>query len=162
MATDKQIAANRRNALRSTGPRTPLGKARSRANSARHGLLSKAIADPALIAGAQKLAIRIAREHGKPDHCVEAQTIAEAELIILQARAARACLLDMSPAACPPHGKDSYERHSLGGSVGDPARENDLASAYLDRLPVLARIDRYEKPALLRRQRALRSIGPAR
>ena len=79
------------NALRSTGPRTPLGKARSRANSVRHGLLSKAMADPALVAGAQQLAIRIAREHGQPDHCVEAYTVADAELSILKrARCARA------------------------------------------------------------------------
>jgi hypothetical protein len=38
MATEKQIAANRRNAARSTGPRTTLGKGRSRMNALRHGL----------------------------------------------------------------------------------------------------------------------------
>ena len=38
MATDRQIAANRINASRSTGPRTDEGKARSRANAATHGL----------------------------------------------------------------------------------------------------------------------------
>lgn len=37
MATEKQIAANRRNAARSTGPRTVCGKARSRMNAFRHG-----------------------------------------------------------------------------------------------------------------------------
>src|SRR5271156_6307646 len=41
MATKKQIAANRRNAGRSTGPRTVLGKAKSSMNSTRHGLLGQ-------------------------------------------------------------------------------------------------------------------------
>jgi hypothetical protein len=38
MATPKQIAANRRNAARSSGPRTEQGKARSKKNALRHGL----------------------------------------------------------------------------------------------------------------------------
>jgi hypothetical protein len=38
MATQKQIAANRRNALKSTGPRTERGKSFTRLNSLRHGL----------------------------------------------------------------------------------------------------------------------------
>jgi hypothetical protein len=38
MATPKQIAANRRNAQHSTGPKTERGKANTRLNSLRHGL----------------------------------------------------------------------------------------------------------------------------
>ena len=38
MATERQIAANRRNAVKSTGPRTSAGKMRARRNSYRHGL----------------------------------------------------------------------------------------------------------------------------
>lgn len=40
MATPKQIAANRRNAKKSTGPSTPQGKAIASANALRHGLLA--------------------------------------------------------------------------------------------------------------------------
>lgn len=40
MATEKQIAANRANAKRSTGPRTLAGKLKSSRNAYRHGLSS--------------------------------------------------------------------------------------------------------------------------
>ncbi|MBW7998565.1 MAG: hypothetical protein FVQ81_18725 [Candidatus Glassbacteria bacterium] len=41
MATKKQIAANRRNARKSTGPRTEEGKERSSQNAVKHGLTSR-------------------------------------------------------------------------------------------------------------------------
>lgn len=41
MATEKQIAANRRNAQNSTGPRTRMGKLKSSINALRHGLYSE-------------------------------------------------------------------------------------------------------------------------
>ena len=43
MASEKQLAANRANAKRSTGPRGPEGKARSRLNSRKHGLTAKTL-----------------------------------------------------------------------------------------------------------------------
>jgi hypothetical protein len=41
MASQRQIAANRKNALKSTGPRTSTGKRRASANAYRHGLSSQ-------------------------------------------------------------------------------------------------------------------------
>jgi hypothetical protein len=43
VASEKQAAANRRNALRSTGPRTVRGKLRSRRNAFQHGLTAETV-----------------------------------------------------------------------------------------------------------------------
>ncbi len=46
MTTPAKVNANRRNARRSTGPRTLVGKARSSKNACRHGLLSRDVVLP--------------------------------------------------------------------------------------------------------------------
>src|SRR5919107_1812212 len=46
MASKKQIEANKRNALKSSGPKTPEGKATARLNATKHGLLSQEILLP--------------------------------------------------------------------------------------------------------------------
>jgi hypothetical protein len=46
MATARQIAANQKNSLLSTGPRSPEGKSASRANSYKHGLTGRGVVMP--------------------------------------------------------------------------------------------------------------------
>ena len=46
MTSDRQAAANRRNALRSTGPRTPDGKDTAKMNALRHGLRAETLVLP--------------------------------------------------------------------------------------------------------------------
>ncbi|UCC30692.1 MAG: hypothetical protein JSU86_00140 [Phycisphaerales bacterium] len=43
VVSEKQLKANRRNALKSTGPRTPEGKERSSRNALKHGLLAREV-----------------------------------------------------------------------------------------------------------------------
>jgi hypothetical protein len=46
MTSEKQEKANQQNALKSTGPKTPNGKAVARYNATRHGLLSREVLLP--------------------------------------------------------------------------------------------------------------------
>jgi hypothetical protein len=54
MTSEKQIEANRRNARKSSGPRTPEGKDRASNNAVKHGLLSQDV----LIRGEDGAALR--------------------------------------------------------------------------------------------------------
>src|SRR5580704_6260422 len=46
MTSQKQIDANRRNAQKSTGPKTPEGKAAVRLNALKHGLRARTVVGP--------------------------------------------------------------------------------------------------------------------
>jgi hypothetical protein len=76
MTSFRQIEANRRNALRSTGPNTEAGKMRSRRNAVRHGLCAETV-----VGGIESLEDYSAFEASViADY--EAQTAVERELVL--------------------------------------------------------------------------------
>jgi hypothetical protein len=60
VASERQIAANRRNAQRSTGPRSKVGKKRASGNAHRHGLRASRQMDGALAQQLEQLARELA------------------------------------------------------------------------------------------------------
>jgi hypothetical protein len=75
MTSDKKVQANRRNALKSTGPNTPEGKAAVRLNALKHGLLSQEI----LLPGEDEEALRELGERLR----AELQPIGELENLLV-------------------------------------------------------------------------------
>ena len=73
MATERQIAANRRNAARSTGPRSELGKSVSRGNATKHGMAgASAMVGPGLSDEFRERRAKWAAEYdpaGESGHC---------------------------------------------------------------------------------------------
>ena len=65
MASERQIAANRLNARKSTGPRSGAGKKRASGNAYRHGLSLHIISTAALAEQLDKLVREIAGDMGR-------------------------------------------------------------------------------------------------
>ena len=78
MATEKQIAANRRNATRSTGPTSPQGKSVCRLNSTTHGMTAKTAVLPGEDQGAFDAKVDAWIEAFEPSDDVEKSLIAAA------------------------------------------------------------------------------------
>ena len=75
MTSEKKAEANRRNALKSTGPKTPEGKEAVRLNALKHGLLSQAV----LLPGEDEEALRELGQNLK----VELQPVGELENLLV-------------------------------------------------------------------------------
>jgi hypothetical protein len=134
MPSDKQIAANRKNATNSTGPKSVEGKQRSRRNALSHGLSIPVSADPALRDDIEVLARIIGSTLGETDVSECSREAAQAQTDILRIRKIRATLLNV---LCSP-----------------PCEEFPQAG-----IPkTLASLERYERRAMSRRKRALREI----
>src|SRR5258708_28510515 len=80
MATDKQIAANRANCKRSTGPKTPAGQLKSSRNAFRHGLSLPLSADPQTQANIQAVAGGVTGDRAPPHHPTGAMELDKAHI----------------------------------------------------------------------------------
>ena len=131
MATAKQVAANRANAARSTGPRTPAGRAKSSRNAFRHGL-SLSLPLPRDLTTAteiERLALVIAGENPTEQQLMAASEFAAAQYDLMRIRALRLAVTPAPSATLDPKGL----RCVLG-------------------------FDRYEQVALSRRRRAAKTL----
>src|SRR5882757_2686001 len=98
MTSEAKIAANRRNAQRSTGPRTALAKARVRRNALRHGLAAVVMADPDITAEVQRIAAAILNPKAPRSDREQAQIFAKAQVALRRVRSMRAQIMEeMTP-----------------------------------------------------------------
>ena len=133
MTSERKIAANRKNAKKSTGPRSAAGRAASRHNARRHGLATGIGSDPAFRDDIEILAKLLAG--GRENIGEFAREAAEAHLNLTRIRRIRAEL---------------YARMRFF----DAASTEDLMAL----AEQFARLERYERRAFSRRKRALRLI----
>jgi len=134
MTSLRRIYANRRNAQRSTGPRTAAGKARSARNGRRHGLTLSVWTDPDLVAMMEPLIQAIAGRGASEGRRQAAARVAAAHVQVLRARRRR--------------------RRLIAASV----LYADFDKAFGKAIKDAASVDRYERRALSRRKRAIRAF----
>ena len=94
MASEKQIEANRRNAKRSTGPKSTNGKAIASRNAFRHGLASSRIFTVDNLERVGRLAGMISNASAGSFELEQATIIAECQILISLTRAARIELIE--------------------------------------------------------------------
>ena len=170
MASERQIAANRRNARKSTGPRSGGGKNRSRRNAYRHGLTVSITSSEEFAKQLDKLARQIAGDTEDPILLERARAIAQSELDLARVRRAKLALIERAFAfgeLDPPRLTVAQMIRALNAfnrGVPKPidvlapvlSQEPDRSAEAVRRiLPELCKLDRYERRAAARRDRAV-------
>jgi hypothetical protein len=94
MASERQIAANRRNASKSAGPRSQAGKSRASRNAYRHGLSRSISTNTAFAKQVETLAQEIAGDSDDGSVLDCARAVAEAELDLERIRQTKVALIE--------------------------------------------------------------------
>jgi hypothetical protein len=177
MATQRQITANRRNARKSTGPRSGAGKSRASRNSYRHGLSVGGAASAELPKRVDVLADKIAGNGADATVLELSRAAAQAEFDLAQIRRVRVALinrmLDFGEFEIQnPLGTFRQIKRILNlidrGLPWDlnapappqmPSSEPERSAEAVRRaLPELLKLDRYERRATARRDCAARQL----
>lgn len=174
MTSAKKVAANRRNAKKSTGPRTKGGRARTSRNAQRHGLAALNAANTVALDVIKRIADRLCDEDAEPMQYEQATIIAECQLNLARVRSVRVATIErMRITAGNPSDKsgdqpqprdqmiDSANKRGAIKFVGEPASRDDLECVRLA-LPELAALERYERRAISRRKRAIETLSAIR
>jgi len=98
MASERQLAANRRNARKSTGPRSGAGKTRASRNAYRHGLTLSITSTAEYAKQLETLVCKIAGDTKDPVKLERARAIAQADLELTQVRRAKVALIERASA----------------------------------------------------------------
>src|SRR5262245_29782723 len=150
MTSESKVAANWRNSLRSSGPRTVAGKLTVSRNALRHGLAAATPRDPGIAAEVDRLATAIGGENADAAQREQARIIAESERTLLRVRAVRTSIFEQMLVATGAADTQEPSEQLLGrrhaGVIGRPALEQ------------LRRLERYERRAFSRRQTAIRKL----
>lgn len=141
MTTPAQLAANRRNSTRSTGPRTKGGRQRSSRNAFRHGLSLPVTGRDDFARKVEALTKTMAAVTGASPET--AALIAEARLNLLRARQAATDIL-----------KQGLQEQAAAASE-NLSHEERVGLAFAVKAPQLAAIARYESRAWSRLRKLL-------
>jgi len=136
MVSDKQLAANRRNAKRSTGPKTPAGKSTASRNALRHGFSTPSTLNGPLPLRYETLATALAA--GRAPRADMARLAAELRLNLNQIENSRLFQLRAAMVAmdtsfpCP--GIENLEGQALLALAGEMAKLERYARRLRSRL----------------------------
>jgi hypothetical protein len=163
VASKRKIEANRRNARKSTGPRSSVGKKRTSRNAYRHGFTATMASRAERAKRVERLARKIAGNVTDVAILECARDAAQAELDLAQIRRVKVASIERMFAF------GEFQAPQAFDSVSDPipveatattpsAAPERLAEAVRRALPELPKLDRYERRAAVVRERSVRII----